>query len=84
MCKPRNRGLPFDFKEKLKKNGLNTLVFEAANERHLLNQFLCKIQNLDPDIYVVSLYLAELKRSALKRMFLFFSGDYPLKIFNLL
>lgn len=29
------------------------IVYETMNERHMLNQFLCKLQNLDPDGYVV-------------------------------
>lgn len=33
---------------------MDAVVYETANERHLLNHFLCKLQNLDPDIYAVN------------------------------
>uniref|UniRef100_A0A158R5N5 DNA polymerase n=1 Tax=Syphacia muris TaxID=451379 RepID=A0A158R5N5_9BILA len=43
---------PLDLKTCLKRNKLDTVVKEASNERHLLSQFLCKLQTLDPDAYL--------------------------------
>uniref|UniRef100_A0A0M3JEV6 DNA polymerase alpha catalytic subunit (inferred by orthology to a human protein) n=1 Tax=Anisakis simplex TaxID=6269 RepID=A0A0M3JEV6_ANISI len=42
--------LPFDLQQRLKETRLNAFVFEASNERHLLSQFLCRMQNLNPDV----------------------------------
>ncbi|VDK68129.1 unnamed protein product [Litomosoides sigmodontis] len=52
LTRPAFSTYPFDFKTNLKQTGMDTVVYEAANERHLLNYFLCKLQNLDPDAYV--------------------------------
>uniref|UniRef100_A0A0R3RPY0 DNA polymerase n=1 Tax=Elaeophora elaphi TaxID=1147741 RepID=A0A0R3RPY0_9BILA len=51
LSKPTLSAYPFDLKINLKQIGMDTVVHETANERHLLNQFLCKLQNLDPDAY---------------------------------
>ncbi|KAL3998510.1 DNA polymerase (pol2) family protein [Acanthocheilonema viteae] len=51
ITKPTLSAYPFDFKINLKQMGMDTVVYETANERHLLNHFLCKLQNLDPDAY---------------------------------
>ncbi|CAG9534489.1 unnamed protein product [Cercopithifilaria johnstoni] len=51
LTKPTLSAYPFDFKISLKQIGMDTVVYETANERHLLNHFLCKLQNLDPDAY---------------------------------
>uniref|UniRef100_A0A8R1XN47 DNA polymerase n=1 Tax=Onchocerca volvulus TaxID=6282 RepID=A0A8R1XN47_ONCVO len=52
LTKPTLSAYPFDLKISLKQIMMDTVVYETANERHLLNHFLCKLQNLDPDIYV--------------------------------
>ncbi|EFO26754.2 hypothetical protein LOAG_01730 [Loa loa] len=51
LTKPTLTAYPFDLKKNLKQVGMETVVYETTNERHLLNHFLCKLQNLDPDAY---------------------------------
>ncbi|VDM95153.1 unnamed protein product [Thelazia callipaeda] len=51
LTKPTLSPYPFDLKVKLKEAEMDTIVYETVNERHLLNQFLCRLQNLDPDAY---------------------------------
>lgn len=52
LTKPSNKALPFDLKVHIKQNKLDGCIKEASNERHLLSQFLCKLQTLDPDAYL--------------------------------
>ncbi|KAK6106251.1 DNA polymerase (pol2) family protein [Brugia pahangi] len=51
LTKPSFSAYPFDLKINLKQLGMDTVVYETTNERHMLNHFLCKLQNLDPDAY---------------------------------
>ncbi|VDM09750.1 unnamed protein product [Wuchereria bancrofti] len=51
LTKPTFSAYPFDLKTNLKQLGMDTVVYETTNERHMLNHFLCKLQNLDPDAY---------------------------------
>ncbi|MCP9258032.1 DNA polymerase [Dirofilaria immitis] len=51
LAKPTLSAYPFDLKTSLKQVKLDTIVYETANEHHLLNYFLSKLQSLDPDAY---------------------------------
>uniref|UniRef100_A0A915BCS9 DNA polymerase n=3 Tax=Parascaris univalens TaxID=6257 RepID=A0A915BCS9_PARUN len=50
LTKSSHRALPFDLQQRLKEARIDTRVFEASNERHLLSQFLCRLQEFDPDV----------------------------------